>query len=35
MEKKAFVTKEQVMDVDGIGEKRYAEIEALIKVGGS
>jgi len=30
-----FVAKEQIMDVDGIGEKRYAEIEPLIKVGGS
>ena len=30
-----FVAKEQIMDVDGIGEKRYAEIEALIVVGGS
>lgn len=30
-----FVAKEQIMDVEGIGEKRYAELEPLIKVGGS
>ena len=30
-----FVSKEQIMDVEGIGEKRYAELEPLIKVGGS
>lgn len=31
----AFVSKEQVMDVEGIGEKRYAEMEQLITVGGT
>ena len=31
----AFVTKEQIMDVSGIGEKRYADIEQLITVGGT
>lgn len=31
----AFVTKEQIMDVEGIGEKRYADIEQLITVGGT
>ena len=30
-----FVTKEQVMDVEGIGEKRYADMEQLITVGGT
>ena len=27
-----FVSKEQIMDVSGIGEKRYAEMEQLITV---
>lgn len=27
-----FVAKEQIMDVEGIGEKRYAELEQLITV---
>ena len=31
----AFVTKEQIMDVEGIGEKRFAEMENLITVGGA
>ena len=31
----AFVAKEQIMDVDGIGEKRFAEIEPLITIGGT
>lgn len=30
-----FVAKEQIMDVKGIGEKRYAEIEPLIRIGGT
>ncbi len=30
-----FVTKEQLMDVEGIGEKRFAEIEPLVTVGGT
>ena len=30
----AFVSKEQIMDVEGIGEKRYADMEQLITVGG-
>lgn len=30
-----FVTKEQIMDVEGIGEGRYARIEPYITVGGS
>lgn len=30
-----FVTKEQIMEVEGIGEKRYADMEALITVGGT
>ena len=30
-----FVAKEQLMDVEGIGEKRYAELEKLITVGGT
>ena len=29
-----FVSKEQIMDVKGIGEKRFAELEDLITVGG-
>ena len=31
----AFVSKEQIMDVEGIGEKRYADMEQLITVGGT
>jgi len=31
----AFVAKEQIMDVEGIGEKRYADMEQLITVGGT
>lgn len=31
----SFVTKEQIMDVEGIGEGRYARIEPYITVGGS
>ena len=31
----AFVTKEQIMDVEGIGEKRFADMEQLITVGGT
>jgi competence protein ComEA len=27
-----FVAKEQIMDVEGIGEKRYADLEQLITV---
>ena len=30
-----FVAKEQIMDVDGIGEVRYQKLEALITIGGS
>lgn len=30
-----FWSKEQIMDVEGIGEKRYAEIEPLITIGGT
>lgn len=30
-----FVAKEQIMDVDGIGEKRYTEMEDLITIGGN
>lgn len=29
-----FVSKEQIMDVKGIGEKRYADLEEIITVGG-
>lgn len=29
-----FVSKEQIMDVKGIGEKKFAQIESLITVGG-
>lgn len=31
----AFVSKEQIMDVEGIGEKRFADMEQLITVGGT
>lgn len=31
----AFVSKEQIMDVEGIGEKRYSDMEHLITVGGN
>lgn len=30
-----FVAKEQIMDVQGIGEKRFEELEPLITVGGT
>ena len=30
-----FVAKEQIMDVDGIGEVRYEKLEALITIGGT
>ena len=30
-----FVAKEQIMDVDGIGEIRYEKLEALITIGGA
>lgn len=30
-----FVATEQIMDVPGIGEKRYAELEPLITIGGT
>ena len=30
-----FVAKEQIMDVEGIGEKRFEEMEPLITVGGT
>lgn len=31
----AFVSKEQIMDVSGIGEKRFSEMEAIITTGGA
>ncbi len=31
----AFLTTEQLMDVEGIGEKRYAALEQLVTVGGT
>lgn len=30
-----FVSKEQIMDVSGIGEKRFADMEAIITTGGT
>lgn len=30
-----FSNKQQIMEVEGIGEKKYAEMEKLIKVGGA
>ena len=30
-----FIAKEQIMDVEGIGEVRYAKLEALITIGGT
>ena len=31
----SFVSIEQIMDVQGVGEKRFAEMEHLITVGGA
>lgn len=31
----SFVSKEQIMDVKGIGEKRYMDMEGLITIGGA
>ena len=31
----AFIAKEQIMDVEGIGEVRYENLEALITIGGT